>query len=98
MELLPETFPSFFYRTQHRWAFDAASLSECARRAGLAITEVRHVHRYGIANTMFWLKEGRPRGRAEMAPFDPSMDKLWQSWLENNGRADNLYILLGRPE
>lgn len=96
MELLPQTFPSFFYRVQHRWAFDAASLSSCAERAGLAVAEVRHVHRYGMANTLHWLKEGKPRGRTPMAPIDGAMDKLWQSWLESTGRADNLYLILKR--
>lgn len=98
MELLPQAFPSFFYRVQHRWAFDATSLSRCAERGGLVVADLRHVHRYGIANTMYWLKEGRPRGRTTMAPLDGTIDKLWQSWLENNGRADNLYALLKRAD
>jgi 2-polyprenyl-3-methyl-5-hydroxy-6-metoxy-1,4-benzoquinol methylase len=96
MELLPDTFPSFFYRTQHRWAFDAASLSQCARRAGLEPVEVKHVHRYGISNTLYWLKEGKPRGRATMPPVDAMLDKAWQGWLEANARADNLYMVLRR--
>lgn len=96
MELLPDTFPSFFYRVQHRWAFDAASLSRCAEGAGLEVAELRHVHRYGMANTMYWLKEGRPRGRTPLAPLDAGIDKLWQAWLESNGRADNLYVILKR--
>jgi 2-polyprenyl-3-methyl-5-hydroxy-6-metoxy-1,4-benzoquinol methylase len=96
MELLPESFPSFFYRTQHRWAFDAASLAQCAERAQLSVAEVKHVHRYGISNTLYWLKEGKPRGRAVMAPADAMLDKAWQGWLENNGRADNLYVVLKR--
>lgn len=96
MELLPDAFPKFFYRVQHRWAFDAASLSHVARRAGLTVSEVRHVHRYGIANTMHWLKEGRPRGRVPMAPLDATIDRHWQAWLESTGRADNLYVILRR--
>lgn len=94
MELLPEDFPRFFYRTQHRWAFDAESLAKCAVSAGLAVQEVKHVHRYGIANTMHWLKEKKPRGRDPLFPLDCTMDAHWQSWLENNGRSDNLYIIL----
>ena len=94
MELLPDDFPQFFYRTQHRWAFDADSLSQCAVSAGLSVAEIRHVHRYGIANTMHWLKENKPRGRDPLSPLDSTIDKHWQAWLENNGRADNLYIIL----
>jgi 2-polyprenyl-3-methyl-5-hydroxy-6-metoxy-1,4-benzoquinol methylase len=98
MELLPETFPPFFYRTQHRWSFDAASLVACAERAGLAVREVRHVHRYGIANTMHWLKDGKPRGRTPLAPLDATIDAHWQAWLEQSGRADNLYVILERAD
>jgi len=98
MELLPATFPQFFYRVQHRWAFDAASLGRCAYEAGLAVAEIRHVHRYGIANTMHWLKEGRPRGRTPMAPLDVTIDRHWQAWLEANGRADNLCLIVQHKE
>lgn len=94
MELLPDDFPQFFYRTQHRWSFDAGSLSKCAASAGLFVAEIRHVHRYGIANTMHWLKESKPRGRDPLGPLDGAIDKHWQAWLENNGRSDNLYIIL----
>ena len=94
MELLPDDFPRFFYRTQHRWAFDSDSLSRCAVLAGLAVAEIRHVHRYGIANTMHWLKECKPRGRDPLGPLDGTIDKHWQAWLEDKGRADNVYIIL----
>lgn len=57
MEMLPNEFPRFFYRTQHRWSFHAASLKACAERACLVVLETRHVHRYGIANAMHWLKD-----------------------------------------
>lgn len=96
MELLPETFPTFFYRVQHRWAFHAGSLTRCADMAGLVVTEMRHVHRYGMANTLHWLKEGRPRGRTPMAPLDGTIDSHWRAWLESTGRADNLYMIVQR--
>jgi SAM-dependent methyltransferase len=98
MELLPESFPKFFYRVQHRWAFDADSLARCAREAGLAVTEMRHVHRYGLANTMHWLKHGRPCGRTPMPPLDAAMDRHWQAWLESTSRADNLYMIATRED
>jgi 2-polyprenyl-3-methyl-5-hydroxy-6-metoxy-1,4-benzoquinol methylase len=97
MEILPNVFPSFFYRVQHRWAFDAASLSSCAEIAGLEVAEVRHVHRYGIGNAMYWLRDKEARGRTSFEPLDSTMDKHWQAWLESSGRADNLYLILRKP-
>lgn len=98
MDLLPEDFPRFFYRTQHRWYFDAGTLTRCAEAADLLVAEVRHVHRYAIANAMLWLRDRRPRGRTPLQPLDSSLDLLWRSWLEANGRADNLCIILKRKE
>lgn len=99
MELLPDNFPPFFYRTQHRWYFDAGSLGHAAKRAGLLVDEVRHVHRYGLANLLHWLKDGRPGGRSPIAPIDGAIDHHWQAWLESNGRADNLSLIARRaPE
>ena len=97
MEMLPEDFPRFFYRTQHRWSFHGASLAACAERAGFNVLEMRHVHRYGISNAMHWLKDKRPRGRIAFPPFDDQIDKLWRSWLEATGRSDNLYLIAERP-
>ncbi len=96
MELLPGDFPGFFYRTQHRWCFDAASLARCAGAAGFAVTQTRHVHRYGMANALLWLRDRRPKGRNALPPIDRAMDGLWTSWLEATGRADCLYQIL-RP-
>jgi SAM-dependent methyltransferase len=94
MELLPHDFPGFFYRTQHRWAFDADSMSGCAESAGFRVAEVRHIHRFGIANALRWLRDRKPTGRASLAPFDRAADDLWRTWLESTGRADNLYVVL----
>ena len=98
MELLPAEFPAFFYRTQHRWAFDAASLKRCAEASGFAVETVRHVHRYGMANSLLWLREKKPSGRLVLPAIDNSADTLWRSWLEANGRADNLYLILRSGE
>jgi 2-polyprenyl-3-methyl-5-hydroxy-6-metoxy-1,4-benzoquinol methylase len=96
MELLPNAFPQFFYRSQHRWAFDAESLRKCAIYAGLTVMEIRHVHRYGLANALHWLKDGRPFGRTGMPPLDSTIDRHWQAWLESKGMSDNLYMFVSR--
>lgn len=98
MELLPGTFPAFFYRSHHRWVFDAKSLEYAANRAGMQVREIRHIHRYGLANTMSWLKEKRPPGRTTMAPLDNTIDRHWAAWLESNGRSDNLCLIARRKD
>lgn len=98
MSLLPDDFPSFFYRVQHRWMFDADSLRRCAEQAGLVVEEVRSVHRYGFSNAVHWLRDRRPRGLKALAPLDRTVDGLWRTWLEDKGFADTLYLRARRIE
>ena len=65
--------------------------------AGFDVREVRHVHRYGMANALLWLRERKPSGRERLTVIDHEADALWRAWLESTGRADNLYMLLTRP-
>lgn len=92
MELLPDEFPPFFYRTQHRWYFDAASLARCAELAGLQVVQIRSVHRYGVANALRWLRDKRPGGAAPIEGLSsPGLDAAWGRHLEELGKADYLY-------
>jgi SAM-dependent methyltransferase len=94
MKLLPADFPAFFYRTQHRWYFDAESLALTARAAGYEVAETVYAHRYGMANALLWLRERKPSGRDGLPGIDTMADKLWSSYLEQSGQADNLYMIL----
>lgn len=93
MDMLPDEFPAFFYRTQHRWYFDSASLARAAEQAGLRIEKNLHVHRYGMANALLWLRDKKPAGRRTIPALDHAADELWRTWLEANGRADNIYLI-----
>jgi len=94
MALLPDDFPEFFYRTVHRWYFDANSLAECARRAGFDVVETCFAHRFGMANAIAWLRDRRPTGRARIDAIGPLADDLWQSYLEQSGQSDCIYMIL----
>lgn len=96
MDLLPVEFPPFFYRSQHRWYFTAETLTACCKAAGLVVEEVRHVHRYGMANALLWLRDKRPQGRAGLPGIDRQADLLWKAQLETTGKADNLYLKVRR--
>jgi SAM-dependent methyltransferase len=94
MELLPDDFPSFFYRTVHRWYFNVASLAECAKLAGFEVVETQFVHRYGMANALAWLRDRRPTGRCRMDAVGPLADELWQSYLQQSGKTDCIFLTL----
>ena len=93
-DLLPQDFPSFFYRVVHRWYFDAASLENCARLAGYEVVQMRHVHRYGMANALRWLRDRRPGGHDHLPGIDALADSFWSGYLEQSGRADCLFAVL----
>ncbi len=94
LDLLPDAFPAFFYRVAHRWYFDATSLARCAAQAGFAVDETRHLHRYGMANALLWLRDRRPKGDAMLAGIDSLADGFWKSYLEASGRSDTLFMTL----
>lgn len=95
MDLLPDEYPNFFYRTQHRWYFDAESLRFCAQRAGLIVSEARCRHRFGLSNTLAWLRDRGPTGMVGLPHIDdPLVDSVWRKFLESKGVGDYLYFLL----
>ena len=94
MDLLEDDFKPFFYRSQHRWNFDMDCLAYCSTKAGFQVVERKFLHRYGLANTLHWLKDKMPKGREDIAQIDSNMDRHWKAWLESKGKSDNLYILL----
>jgi SAM-dependent methyltransferase len=93
-DLLPQDFPSFFYRVVHRWYFDAASLANCARMAGYEVVQMNHIHRYGMANALRWLRDRRPGGHDRLPGIDALADSFWGGYLEQSGRADCLFAVL----
>jgi 2-polyprenyl-3-methyl-5-hydroxy-6-metoxy-1,4-benzoquinol methylase len=93
MNLLPEKFPSFFYRSAHRWYFDRPSLRYCVEASGLMVESERYVHTYGMSNAFTWMKELRPTGHARLSGIDNLADQLWNTYLEASGQSDTLYVL-----
>ena len=94
MTLLKEKFYQFFYRTQHRWYFDENSLIKCAELSGFNVRKVSFIHRYGLANTLHWLRDGEPKGMLGMESIDELQNAFWKASLEKNKQSDNIYIEL----
>ncbi|MBU2090897.1 MAG: class I SAM-dependent methyltransferase [Alphaproteobacteria bacterium] len=93
MSLLPEEFPSFYYRRVHRWYFDATSLRRAVERAGFQVQEERFLHGFGMANMLAWLRDRKPAGHARLPGIDRAADAQWKAYLEASGQADTLYLL-----
>ena len=97
MDLKGDEYKRFFYRTVHRWYFDAESFIYCAREAGLKVIETHCVHRFGLSNAMAWLKDGKPTGDIPLPHLDnPLLDNFWKRYVESKGVGDYLYFKIRR--
>jgi len=97
MALLPE-YSRFFYRAAHRWYFDEYSLSRCAEIAGLEVSNINYVHRFGMSNTLNWLQHKLPKGDISIDGIEPMADDLWKVYLEQTKQACTIYLELKLPE
>jgi len=97
MELLPDAYPSFFYRVVHRWYFDVNSLGLCAELAGYTVRKTQFLQRYGMSNMLAWLRDRRPSGAVVLPGIDDSADTFWRSRLETSGRAECMFMTLEVP-
>jgi SAM-dependent methyltransferase len=97
MDLLGAEYHQFFYRTVHRWYFDMQSLSNLAGRSRFHIVQERWAQRFGISNTLAWLRDRKPTGDRPLPKMDdPIINEFWKNYLESEGISDYLYLLLRR--
>ncbi len=94
MKIIPEDYKKFFYRKVHRWYFDKKSLEFCARKAGFKIEKTGTYHKYGINNTIMWLKNKKPYGMKKSKIFDYFVDDFWKNYLIQKNLGDTLWIKL----
>jgi 2-polyprenyl-3-methyl-5-hydroxy-6-metoxy-1,4-benzoquinol methylase len=93
VKLVPE-YEEFFFRTQHRWYFDADSLTHCASKAGFATDSIHFTHKYPIGNFINWLKDREPTGMAKIEGLDQHTESLWRLILKSSQLSDTLVAVL----
>ena len=94
IDLAPD-YPAFFYRAAHRWYFDADALAACAAKSRLKVSRVHFVQRYGLANALVWMRDGKPSAHDSLPGLrDARLDQMWQDNLVRRGVADRMYAVL----
>lgn len=93
IELSPDAYAPFFFRTVHRWYFNRKSLEYVTKKAAFRDLTPRYVHRFGLSNLLGWMRDGRPSGHNAF-PVWSALDAVFRSALETSGRADYLYAEL----
>jgi 2-polyprenyl-3-methyl-5-hydroxy-6-metoxy-1,4-benzoquinol methylase len=87
-------YRAFYFQKAHLWYFDASTLTEVLRRAGLG-SEVSGVQRYGLANHVGWMLAGE-RGGDTRYPFLAPVDIAYAGALATAGHADTLWAVAER--
>lgn len=97
LELLPDVYAGFFYRSAHAHYFDAGALEHAIRAAGLEPRRIVGRQRFGLGNAIGWLRDRRPQGDLFVDAVTPAMDAVWRAELERTLRCDFLYAEAFRP-
>jgi 2-polyprenyl-3-methyl-5-hydroxy-6-metoxy-1,4-benzoquinol methylase len=93
LNLLPDAYSRFFYRTAHKWYFREESLKKLAQIAGFSKAAVRYVHRFDFSNFLLWLRDERPTGLGKIQ-IPASLNEHFSRALEEAGTADYMYAWL----
>lgn len=94
MRLDPARMAPFFYRRVHNYYFTAQALRWVGQRAGWSKADDIFYHEFGLANTLLWLRDGRPSGHTRLPEVDAAADTAWRAKLESSGFANNVGVLL----
>ncbi len=99
LDLLPESYGAFFYRSAHRWYFTEPSLKVIAERAGFdaARCVVHGYQRYGLGNFLMWMRDRKPTGEA-LTGVPTALNETFRNTLAVEGKADYLWMMLETPE
>lgn len=92
LELLPDAYPSFFYRKAHLHYLDAVSMTRLVTCAGFDDVRIHFHQRFGLSNAMRWLRDRQPSGDARAPGISATMDAVWKTELQSSGRSDYLYV------
>lgn len=93
----PARMEPFFYRRVHNYYFSAEALAWTAARAGWQTESDVFYHEFGLANTLLWLRDGRPAGHTPMAGVDENANAFWRRHLEATRQANNVGVVLRNP-
>lgn len=98
MQIDRKRMEPFFYRKVHNYYFTAESLAWVGKLAGWHHKNDIFYHEFGLANTLNWLRDGQPSGHGRLEAIDETADLWWKAYLELNGLANNVGVLLHNPE
>jgi 2-polyprenyl-3-methyl-5-hydroxy-6-metoxy-1,4-benzoquinol methylase len=86
-----QAFSQFTYWSCHLFLFNAATLPELGRQAGLKINYIKQIQRYTLANHLLWLAKGKPGGHQKWSFLDShELHTAYEAQLAALGKCDTI--------
>jgi 2-polyprenyl-3-methyl-5-hydroxy-6-metoxy-1,4-benzoquinol methylase len=88
-------FQHFTYWSQHLFLFNAETLRQLAKLAGLRILSIQQYQRYPLSNHLHWLSQGEPGGHQKWAFLDSQeLKAAYANALASVAKCDTLIVQL----
>jgi len=86
-----KAFQNFTYWSQHLFLFNAATLTDLVKQAGLTINWIKHIQRYPLSNHLYWLSAGKPGGHQKWGVMnDHKLNAEYEYQLAAIGKTDTI--------
>ena len=86
-------FQHFTYWSQHLFLFNAETLRQLAKQAGLRIVSIQQYQRYPLSNHLYWLSQGEPGGHQKWAFLDSlELKAAYSNALASVAKCDTLIV------
>jgi 2-polyprenyl-3-methyl-5-hydroxy-6-metoxy-1,4-benzoquinol methylase len=88
-----ETFQNSTYWSQHIFLFNAKTMTELIKQAGLKLNWIKHVQRYPLSNHLYWLAKGKPGGHQKWDFLDNiKLNAEYENQLALIGKTDTIIV------
>lgn len=86
-------FVNFFYHTDMLYMFNSTSLSTLIKKTKLKIDFIKHIQRYPISNTLYWLNNNLPAGQKYWGSTidNENLQNAYEQTLASIGASDTIF-------
>lgn len=93
-----DSFAPFFFRKVHTLYLTAGSLKKMIQQAGMQFIGQVFFQEFGLANSLYWLRDKAPKGNLPMEGIDDAADEFWKEYLEKTGQTKDFAVIFKKKE
>lgn len=87
-----DDFKDFTFWSEHLMLHTRESLQRMLIKSGFTNIQIKPVQRHGVANHLYWLRNGKPGGQNVWSFLnDPELDNLYEKILASHDKTDTLF-------